>query len=100
MGYNNMNSTQTQSDKIIKMYGANWCADCFRAKKVFEQYGIKYEYIDIDKSEEAKDHVRKVNPNGDESIPVIEYLDETIQIEPSYNEIVTKLKELGLIKLN
>ena len=83
---------------IIKLYGADWCGDCFRAKKVFERFALDYDYIDIEKDEKDLKYVREVNPNGYESIPVIVFPDGGILIEPDTNILIRRLKDLKLIK--
>jgi len=82
--------------KII-MYGAEWCADCFRAKKVFTENKIDYTYIDIDKNEEAKSYVKEINPQGNETIPVIKFPDNSVLIEPSTSDLTNYLITLGMI---
>jgi mycoredoxin len=72
------------------MYGANWCGDCRRAKKFFFDYGIEYEWIDIDRDKEAEKIVRQVN-GGNRSIPTIFFPDDSILVEPSYQELARKM---------
>ena len=35
----------------IEMYGADWCSDCRRAKRFFEQHKVEYNWIDIETSD-------------------------------------------------
>lgn len=74
----------------LKIYGAEWCADFKRVQFWLDQEDIKYEYIDIDKDEEAAQHVIDVNPNGFRSIPVLEFEDGSVLIEPSLGEVADK----------
>jgi cytoplasmic tRNA 2-thiolation protein 1 len=55
-----MNKEEKKENTEIKMYGTSWCADCFRAKNVFDKYNIKYEYIDIDKMSEVELKANKI----------------------------------------
>jgi mycoredoxin len=77
---------------IIKVYGADWCGDCLRAKFILDANEIKYEYIDVDINQEAKEYVIRVNPNGYRSIPVIVFINGDILIEPSTGELLKKLE--------
>jgi len=54
----------------------------------FAEVGIDITCVDID--------VKKIN-NGFRSVPTILFPDETILVEPSEEELLTKLKELKLI---
>ena len=54
----------------IRIYGANWCGDCRRAKLFMNDYGIEYEWIDTDQSKDAEDIVRTLN-HGKRIIPTI-----------------------------
>jgi len=83
-------------NKQIIMYGAEWCGDCQRAKAVFAEFGINYDYIITDNNPEATELVMKLN-NGNTSIPIIVFPDNSIQVEPSYDELTDKLKSLQLI---
>ncbi|MBP9758670.1 thioredoxin family protein [Candidatus Dojkabacteria bacterium] len=75
--------------KKIILYGALWCGDCSRAKFLLQKNNIEYEYIDIDHDEEAQEYVKKVNPDGNQSIPVIRIVGDTEKflIEPSPAEL-------------
>ncbi len=37
----------------IRIYGADWCGDCLRAKRVLARTGAEYEWIDVDADPEA-----------------------------------------------
>ena len=55
---------------IIKLYGANWCPDCQRAKSYLQDNHINYQYIEIDKYEWVAQKVESIN-NGKRIIPTI-----------------------------
>jgi len=54
----------------IKLYGADWCPDCRRAKTYLQNNSINFQFIDVDKVPEATDLVEKIN-NGKRIIPTI-----------------------------
>jgi mycoredoxin len=77
----------------IKFYGAEWCGDCHRAKTVFEQYSVDFDYINIDFDEDAANYVEKVN-NGNRKVPTIVFPDESILVEPTAQELTKKLENI------
>jgi len=54
----------------IKLYGADWCPDCRRAKRFLDENNIAYEFIDVDLDEAATKRVESIN-NGKRIIPTI-----------------------------
>lgn len=78
----------------IQVYGADWCSDCIRAKRVFGEAGISYEWIDLVATPEAAETAQSIS--GRTNIPVIAYPDGTHQVEPSDEAMRAKLAELGL----
>jgi mycoredoxin len=77
----------------IVMYGTPWCGDCRRAKRVFEQEAVAYEYIDIEHNDEGRAYVERVN-NGYQSVPTIVFPDGAILVEPSSAVLAAKLAQL------
>lgn len=84
-----------QNKKIV-MYGTPWCGDTIRAKRVFEEFNVEYEWIDINKDEKAEETVKKIN-NGNKSVPTIIFPDESILVEPDKPTLIAKLKTLNII---
>jgi mycoredoxin len=77
------------ADKII-IYSTDWCGDCRRAKRFFDEHGIIYENVNIDENPEGEQIVRKLN-NGNRSVPTIVFPDGTILVEPSNVQLAEKL---------
>lgn len=77
------------ADQII-MYSTNWCSDCRRAKRFFDEHGIHYENVDLDEHPESDELVRGIN-NGNRSVPTIVFPDGTILVEPSNAQLTEKL---------
>ncbi len=69
----------------IKVYGADWCGDCFRAKRMLDRTGTDYEYIDVDVDAEAKEEAIRLS--GRRNIPVIVFPDGDILVEPTDPEL-------------
>lgn len=89
-----MSETQTSDPTGIRIFGAGWCPDCMRAKRVFGELGVGYEWIDLEAAPERADEAEAIS--GRKNIPVIDYPDGTHQVEPRDDEMRAKLAELGL----
>ena len=84
----------TQAD--ITMYGADWCGDCRRSKRLFEELDVQVNHIDVEVDKSAAAKVVEIN-GGAQSIPVIVFSDGTHLTEPSDNDLKAKLTSLGII---
>jgi mycoredoxin len=80
----------------IRMYGADWCGDCRRSKRLFEELDIQVNHIDVEVDKSAAAKVVEIN-GGAQSIPVIVFSDGTHLTEPSDNDLKAKLTALGII---
>lgn len=78
----------TQSD--IRVYGADWCGDCRRAKKFMEEHDIRFEWIDVQEDPDARKVVESLN-DGKRIIPTIIFQDGSILVEPSNSQLARKL---------
>ena len=85
------------SEQAIKFYGAMWCGDTRRARRFFDDFGIPYQWIDIDEDKDAAETVKSLN-NGFRSIPTILFPDGSKLTEPSNMALDAHLRELGLLK--
>lgn len=89
-----MNDSSLAKASDIQIYGADWCGDCLRAKRVFGELGVEFEWIDLVASPERAATAEEIS--GRKNIPVIAYPDGTHQVEPSDSDMRAKLTELGL----
>ena len=80
----------------ITMYGADWCGDCRRSKRLFEELNVEYTLIDTDADVTAADKVIEIN-GGAKSIPVIVFSDGSHLTEPSDNDLKAKLESLKIL---
>ena len=87
---------QSMSKDQITMYGADWCGDCRRSKRLMDELNVEYTMIDTDTDLTAADKVIEIN-GGAKSIPVIVFSDGTHLTEPSDNDLKAKLESLNLI---
>jgi glutaredoxin len=76
----------------ITLYGADWCSDCRRSKKLLDQLGVDYEYIDVEAIESAANEARAIS--GRTNIPFIAFPDGTQFVEPSDAELLAKVTAL------
>ncbi|MEY4969817.1 MAG: hypothetical protein RLZZ277_48 [Actinomycetota bacterium] len=80
----------------ITMYGADWCGDCRRSKRLLEELDVQITHIDVEADTTAAAKVVEIN-GGAQSIPVIVFPDGTHMTEPSDNDLKAKLVALGVI---
>lgn len=73
----------------IKIYATNWCGDCTRVRRFFDERNISYLWIDIDSDPQAKKFVEDTN-NGFRSVPTIVFPDGSILVEPMTSELAKK----------
>ena len=45
----------------ITMYGADWCGDCRRSKRLFEELDIQVNHIDVEADASAAEKVIEIN---------------------------------------
>ncbi len=76
----------------ITVYGADWCPDCRRAKRILEENKTIYHWVDIDKDRDGEQFVIRTN-RGNRSIPTIVFDDGIILVEPSNEQLSTKLTQ-------
>jgi len=73
---------------MLKVYGSEMCPDCINCKRNFDDNGIEYTYIDINKDlKDLKDFLKMRDENpifdrlkaiGDIGIPAIVMEDDTV----------------------
>ena len=80
----------------ITMYGADWCGDCRRSKRLLEVLDVQVTHIDVEADQSAAAKVIEIN-GGAKSIPVIVFSDGTHLTEPSDNDLKAKLQALNII---
>jgi glutaredoxin-like protein len=80
----------------ITLYGADWCGDCRRSKRLLEELDVQVTHIDVEADQSAAAKVIEIN-GGAQSIPVIVFSDGTHLTEPSDNDLKAKLQALNII---
>jgi len=77
----------------IVLYGTTRCSGTWLARRLFDEHGIPYRWVDIDQDPEAAAYVQEIN-NGYRSVPTIVFPDGSIMAEPSGVALERKLRAL------
>jgi len=85
-----MNET---NNATITVYGADWCGDTKRTRKILDDAGIAYTYVNADDSPADEAKIAGWN-NGRAIYPTLE-MGETIAINPPPLELAELLKTNG-----
>lgn len=80
----------------IEFYGADWCSDCRRSKKLLDTLGVAYEMFDVEAV--AQNASRAEEIAGRKNIPVVKFADGQHLVEPSDAVLHAELKLRGLIQ--
>ncbi|TFC93627.1 MULTISPECIES: glutaredoxin domain-containing protein [Cryobacterium] len=86
--------TETDTQRIT-MFGAEWCGDCRRSKKLLDTLKVDYDYVDLLLVEDGADRAHAIS--GRTQIPVILFPDGSHVVEPSDSTLHSKLTQLGSI---
>lgn len=78
------------ADETIRIYGATWCPDTSRARRMFDKHHVHFAWFDVDTDQTARAYVESVN-DGDCRIPTIVFLDGSTLVEPGDLELERKL---------
>ena len=73
----------------VTMYGADWCIDCRRAKRVLDDSSAVWQYVDIETDITGADRAHAIS--GRTNIPVIVFADGSHLVEPSDRELREKI---------
>ncbi len=79
----------------ITMYGAEWCSDCRRSKKLLDGLSVDYDYVDLEAVPEAAEVAKGIS--GRTNIPVVAFPDGSHFVEPSDAELKAKLEAVGAV---
>ena len=88
--------TVDPSDGIV-FYGADWCSDSRRSRRLLDRLGIDYRFVDLDGDDNASAWVR-ANARGHRTTPTIVLKQDIIVIEPTDDQLLTALRAAKLIE--
>jgi mycoredoxin len=80
----------SDQQNTIQFYGTQCCGDCRRSERWLRSHKIPFQFIDVDKDPDAREYVKKVN-QGNVSVPTIVLLDGSVLVEPTDDQLCTKL---------
>jgi mycoredoxin len=69
---------------VITVYGADWCADCRRARRYLDATHVPYHWIDVSAIPGAREELVAA---GYEAIPVLVLPTGQVLVEPSNDEL-------------
>ena len=87
-----------QSDGLhhaIIVYGADWCGDTTRTRQFLQELDIEFNYYNIDKDEAMKRTATALS--GGTKIPVVDFGDGKVLVEPTNDAVEKVLYETGRI---
>lgn len=79
----------------VTMYGADWCGDCRRSKRLLDSLEVPYTYVDLVAMPEAADTAESIS--GRKNIPVIVLPDGSHLVEPTDPELRERLAATGAL---
>lgn len=79
----------------LTMYSADWCSDCRRSKALLESLGVEYTLHDVEESAEKALEAETIA--GRKNIPVLQFDDGVVLVEPTDAELWAELKLHGLV---
>jgi mycoredoxin len=83
-----MSSHPVAHPATITVYGADWCGDCRRSKRLLAARETAYDWVDVAERPEIR---TELTANGYPAIPVIVMPDGTILMEPSDAQLAAAL---------
>ena len=83
-------ASSLEAPDVLTVYGADWCADCGRAKRYLDRKGVPYRYVDLPLDQDAQ---RRLSDAGYRAIPVVAAPDGRILVEPSNAELEALLSQ-------
>lgn len=88
-------ASDTLPAPVPTLYGAGWCEDTRRTRRLLRRLGIRYRYRDVDEDLEALDRATTLN-QGVRRTPVVT-IGSDVFVEPANSTMTTALLEHGLL---
>ena len=79
----------------VTVYGADWCGDTKRTRKLLEKLGVAYDYVEVEGDQQASAWVKEQN-GGKERKPTVD-IDGRVLAVADDQELEGALRENGLI---
>jgi glutaredoxin len=88
-------ASDTPPAPVPTLYGAGWCEDTRRTRRLLRRLGIRYRYRDVDEDLEALDRATTLN-QGVRRTPVVT-IGSDVFVEPTNSAMTTALLGHGLL---
>lgn len=79
----------------VTYFGADWCSDCRRSKKLMDTLGVNY--LEKNVEESAENAALAESIAGRKNIPVIQFEDGKFLVEPTDADLFAELKVRGIV---
>ena len=91
---------QNQEPELVTVYGAGWCEDTTRIRRLLNQWGIPYRYIDIDDNPNARRKIARWN-RGWTMTPTVTVgkLEVPRLFQPEDAELHSMVYECGFVRI-
>lgn len=80
----------------LTVYGADWCPDCLRSKRLLDRLAVAYDYLDVDADDAARAEMSRLT-GGRQSIPVVVFPDGHLLVEPPDPVLRSHVEAAGLL---
>jgi glutaredoxin-like protein len=84
--------TSQPIENCLKVYGTVWCGDCRRTRAYLDRNQVRYQFVDIDRDQNAEVFVKQVN-RGYRSVPTIVAPDGSRLVEPNEAQLANWIAE-------
>lgn len=76
----------------IIVYGADWCGDCRRAKRLLERRAADFVWVDVEHDPAMAEEAKRIGRS--KRIPVIAFPDGSVLVEPTDPELSEELDRI------
>jgi mycoredoxin len=80
---------------MVEVYGADWCGDTQRTRRLLDRLGVAYQYINVEHNRQASAWVKQQN-DGKERKPTLK-IGAQVLAEPSDQELEQALRQEGVL---
>jgi mycoredoxin len=70
--------------EILTVYGGDWCGDCRRSRRLLDDMGVPYRYVDLGRDDAAR---QALDDAGYRAIPIVATVTGLVLVEPSDDEL-------------
>lgn len=90
-----MNENNSASNAPLTVYGADWCGDTKRTRRILDDAGISYTYVDVDGDKAGEQKLADWN-NGRTEYPTLD-MNGAIAVNPPPAKLAELLQSGGYV---